>query len=506
MGKKLTEESFIKRSKVVHGDKYDYSKVKYQGNKEKVLIICPIHGEFEKGAGDHLTGQGCRICKGYIELNQQTFEQRANEKHENLYDYSLSEVRNKKEKVTIICGIHGQFNQLPGNHLSGQGCPKCGRINARENQKYTKDEFIKSVKDKFQNKYDYSKVLYVNSQTKVEIVCPIHGPFKMKPNSHFNGQGCPKCGRIKATLNIRLDYLEFISRARTIHSKKYNYIESSYTDYTTKMDIECDTHGIFSQKPHSHISMKTGCPECGIIKAAENNKITASEFVSRFRRVHGDVYDYFPDTIIGATEKMKINCCKHGEFYQTPTIHQKGGGCSSCAYEKLGSVRKISLKEFLEKSIEIHGKKYNYSNVIWENQHSKIKIECKKHGLFIQTPRNHVRGSGCPNCNASRGEAAIRLVLEEIGVEFNQQQIFIGLRDKKNLKCDFYLPEFNLVIEYNGIQHYKSMQLWGGDVAFEQGRRRDRIKEEFCKNNSIGFEVIKYDEDIKDRLDEILGL
>lgn len=506
MRKKLSNESFIEQSKVVHEDKYDYSKVVYRGNKEKVIIICPIHGEFEKIAGDHLSGQGCRVCKGYVKLNKQSFESRAIEKHGLQYDYSLSEIRSKKDKITIICRVHGPFNQLPGNHMGGQGCPKCGRENAREKQKYTKEEFINTVKDLYKDKYDYSQIIYVNSQTKIEIICPIHGSFKMKPNSHYNGQGCSKCGRIKAIEKIKLDYDEFIYRATKIHENAYKYIKRSYINYTTKMTIECKIHGKFNQIPHSHISMKAGCPKCGINKAAENNKISISEFISRFRKVHGDLYEYYPETILGATEKMKINCIKHGDFHQTPTIHQKGGGCSSCAYEKNGREKKITLQEFLDKAKAIHGLKYDYSHVFWDNQHSKIEIGCIKHGLFNQTPRNHLRGSGCPFCNSSKGEEIIRIVLAELGVRFNEQQIFEGLKDKRSLKCDFYLPDFNLVLEYNGIQHYKSMQLWGGEEAFKQGKKRDKIKEEFCRKNSIGFEVIKYDQDIRDRLDEILGL
>ena len=272
------------------------------------------------------------------------------------------------------------------------------------------------------------------------------------------------------------------------------------------MNMICEKHGVFSQKPHSHITSETGCPECGVIKAAESNRISSNEFISRFREVHGDEYEYYEETITGATDKMKIKCSKHGDFFQTPTLHQNGCGCSICGYEKNAEATRIDYHDFILRAIKAHGNEYDYSKVDWVDMHTKINIICKKHGVFLQTPRSHMRGHGCTTCNASRGEKTIKLYLEKFDIDYTQQQKFKGLKDKGPLKCDFYLPDYNLVIEFNGQQHYHPIEQWGGIKAFEQNKKRDKIKEDFCNENLIGFEVIKYDEDITDRLEEILGL
>jgi hypothetical protein len=125
---KKTTKEFIADAIEVHGNKYDYSKVNYESNSKKVVIICKEHGEFLKTPQVHIKGQGCRICNGYVALTQQSFIERSQNKHGELYDYSKTEVISKNDKVVIICNIHGVFEQLPGNHIKGQGCPSCAQI------------------------------------------------------------------------------------------------------------------------------------------------------------------------------------------------------------------------------------------------------------------------------------------------------------------------------------------------------------------------------------------
>jgi very-short-patch-repair endonuclease len=127
----LTKEEFIKKSKKVHGDKYDYSKVKYNGNKTNVIIICKIHGEFLQKPNGHLSGNGCTKCAIIInsDRNRKSLEQfiiEATQVHGNKYDYSKVEYLNTREKIIIICKIHGEFLQSPEDHThSKAGCPRC---------------------------------------------------------------------------------------------------------------------------------------------------------------------------------------------------------------------------------------------------------------------------------------------------------------------------------------------------------------------------------------------
>ena len=196
MGKKLTTEQFIEKARLVHGDKYDYSKTFYNKMKENVCIICPEHGEFWQQPRHHLSGSNCPICNPYHSLDLDAFLQKSREVHGDKYDYSKVMFKGNRTKVCIICPIHGEFWQLPPNHMRGSGCPFC----ADEKQRDTKEEFISKATKIHGDRYDYSKVKYVNSQTKVCIVCKEHGEFWQKANDHVQGRGCPICSHMRPSI------------------------------------------------------------------------------------------------------------------------------------------------------------------------------------------------------------------------------------------------------------------------------------------------------------------
>ena len=198
MAKKMTQQEFIERAKEIHGDKYDYSKVEYKNSSTKVCIICPEHGEFWQVPNSHLNGNGCRKCKydEYKEKRSKTFEEfvnQAKEVHGDKYDYSKVEYKNNHTKVCIICPEHGEFWQTPKNHLNSQGCMKCKLKEQGKRLKYTTEKFIEKAKQVHGDIYDYSKVNYVDSKTKVCIICHKHGEFWQTPNNHLHGHGCKKC-------------------------------------------------------------------------------------------------------------------------------------------------------------------------------------------------------------------------------------------------------------------------------------------------------------------------
>jgi hypothetical protein len=194
--KKKTTEEFIAQAKLIHGDKYDYSLSKYNGKDKKVLIICPIHGEFEQPANSHLMGRDCKYCKNNIKLDNQTFIKKSKEVHGNKYDYSLVDYINARTKINLICKEHGVFTIRPTNHLSGVGCRKCSTKKNALKLKKNKTVFINELKSVHGNKYDYSLVDYINSDTKIKIICPIHGEFHQIANDHRIGKSCSKCSLI----------------------------------------------------------------------------------------------------------------------------------------------------------------------------------------------------------------------------------------------------------------------------------------------------------------------
>jgi hypothetical protein len=495
MPAKKTTKEFISEAQKIFGAKYDYSKVVYKNSRDKVIIICPKHGEFLKAPQKHLTGQGCRVCSGYIKLDQKSFESRAKETHGDKYNYTKSVVKEKNDKVVIICKLHGEFRQLPGNHISGQGCPECGKLSRGASQRYSLKQFLFSVKRVHGNKYDYSKVKYFNSQTKIEVICPTHGSFMMKANSHANGQGCSVCGRIEANKNIALTYSEFLGRAAKTHGSRYIYDENSYKDFTTKMRIECSEHGWFKQKPHSHISMRTGCPKCGILQAAKSNEKGWGSVLNMFKEVHDDRYSYDESTYTDVSSKMKIKCYVHGWFSQKPYQHYSGSGCNKCAIIEVHEKQKIDFKEFKNRSQLKHGSRYNYSEGEYIDIFTPVKISCDKHGVFYQKPRDHYRGSGCPKCQSSRGENSVRLILQRLGIKFKEQKTFEGLKYRSKLKCDFYIPSSKTVIEYNGLQHYEPISVFGGLKGLQETQKRDVIKYDYLARNNIKLIIVRYDKD-----------
>lgn len=495
MPERKTLEQFINDANNVHGNKYDYSKAIYQNSRKKVTIVCKAHGEFSKSPETHLAGQGCKICNGYITLTQQSFIEEANVVHGLLYDYSNTIFISKKEKVKIICKTHGEFEQLPSSHIKGHGCNKCAQLARTQSQRYTTKEFIDSVTKTHNSKYNYSKVIYHNSQTKVEIICPTHGTFKMKPNSHFNGQGCPKCGRISANKNIVLDYSIFLERAEQVHNNRYAYQEESYTNYTTKINIYCSEHGYFKQTPHSHISMKAGCPKCGNLRGSKLIQKSWDIVHDLFLVTHGDKYEYNKDSFVNVSKKIKIKCKEHGWFFQKPYSHYGGSGCIKCGVEEAHESQKIDFEEFVKRSTDRHGNIFRYNESSFIDIFTSMEIECSKHGVFNQKPRDHYRGSACPKCLSSRGETQVRLILEKQNIKFEEQKKFEDLIHKNKLRCDFYLPDFDTVIEYNGLQHYEPIPVFGGIIGLMQTQKRDLIKYNYLEVNKINLIIVRFDND-----------
>jgi hypothetical protein len=192
--RKLDTESVIKRAKAVHNNKYDYSLLSYNSQEDKVKIICPVHGVFEQKLSNHLQGQGCPVCAGTIKKTTEQFIIEARTIHGDKYDYSLVEYKGNKSKVIISCPIHGLFAQAPISHLTSCGCPMCAHENAKKSRFCSKEHFVRKARAIHGDKYDYSKVQYINSYTPVTIICPIHGEFERLPMRHIEAHaGCPQC-------------------------------------------------------------------------------------------------------------------------------------------------------------------------------------------------------------------------------------------------------------------------------------------------------------------------
>jgi len=282
---------------------------------------------------------------------------------------------------------------------------------------------------------------------------------------------------------------QFIEESNEIHQNKYNYDIFEYINAHTKSNIICNEHGIFSQAPHEHLKGH-GCSKC-----TKNYQYNTKDFIETSQIIHSKKYDYSLVEYKTTNFKIKIICKKHGIFEQTPNSHLMGKGCAMCYGNK-----KRNINQFIDKSIKTHGKKYNYSLVEYKNNKTKVKITCQKHGIFEQTPHMHLYGQGCPICKESLGENKIRVFLEKNNFIYMFQKTFDDCRYKQQLQFDFYLPKYNMCIEYDGIQHFEPIGYFGGEKSFKTQKEKDNIKNIYCKENNIKLLRISYKDNINKKL------
>lgn len=402
MTRRYTTAEFIAKAKLVHGNKYDYSRVQYVDSVTPVCIICPEHGSFMQRPAQHLMGNGCSTC-GYDRVcatlsdTQEAFLEKARKTHGDKYDYSLVNYQGSDKKVTIICPEHGAFLQTPHMHISGRQCPICGRNQSDENRKKGLDYFLQQAHEIHGDRYDYSKVDLIRRNHKVCIICREHGEFWQTPDNHVNShQGCPKCARALVGQKNTKSTEWFLERARSIHGDKYDYSESNYVSARTKLCIICHEiddggheHGPFWMEPTQHLNNREGCPKCG------HPRHTTEWFSQEAKKKHGEVYDYSQTEYINNNTKLTVICKDHGPFEIFPNSHLRGAGCPKCAG------RNLTTEEFIELARLVHGTRYDYSRVQYKNKTSIVRIICQEHGEFSQVSYRHLRGTGCPLCGAS---------------------------------------------------------------------------------------------------------
>ena len=295
-------------------------------------------------------------------------------------------------------------------------------------KKLDRYEFIWKAIQKHGYRYDYRKVNYINNKTKVCIICPEHGEFWQTPDSHLRGNGCSKCGRIICGNVLTLAIEDFVQKAKEIHGYKYDYSKVEYKGVKTKVCIVCPEHGEFWQTPDNHINQKQGCPICG------------------------------------------------------------------------GS-KKLVKNDFIDKAKEIHGNKYDYSKVDYINNKTKVCIVCPEHGEFWQKPNDHLNGNGCPKCTESKLECLIRKKLEYNNISFIYEYKPLFLKtDNGQQSIDFYLPDYNIGIECQGIQHFKPIKWFGGENKYFYTISMDKRKKKLCDKENVMLLYYVFDENYSDNV------
>lgn len=232
------------------------------------------------------------------------------------------------------------------------------------------------------------------------------------------------------------------------------------------------------------------------------------DLIDRANKVHNNKYDYsLIKKHISMHDYQDIICPKHGIFKVALHWHiNKGRGCPRCALD----YRRDSKDDFIGKANKIHNNKYDYSNVNYINSRTKVEIICTKHGSFLQKPCDHLNlKQGCPVCKESKGESLVASILQSYNIDFVRQKSFSDLKHKKLLYYDFYLPELNMCIEYDGEQHFKPILYWGDEQAFKELQFKDKLKNEYCKINNIPLLRLTYkdsDNDVKNKILKFLSI
>lgn len=421
--------------------------------------------------------------------------------HGDKYDYSKVEYIAYNQKVCIICQQHGEFWQTPEAHLKGKICPKC---TVMTRPRLSLDEVLKRFYNAHGNKYDYSKVVYVTKDTDVEIICKKHGSFWQTPDTHWRGGNCPECNKENRKNRIYSKRCEgrvhttdsFIEVANKLHNNFYDYSKVIYRKGRDKITIICPIHGEFQQTARKHLEGH-GCKKCAIEKTKNKTAHRSKTwFINNAKLVHGNKYDYSELKYIDFNTKVELKCELHGLFTQLPRVHLLGCGCPKCGIDSRVKLQSKSTKEFIDQAKLRHGDIYDYSLVEYVNSKTPITIICKQHGPFNQTPYKHLSGEGCGKCTR---KSQYRLLTRLESVFTNEQftweysSNWLGRQ-----RIDICIEKYKIAIEYDGEQHYRAVDHFGGIVGYERTVNRDLLKNKKCKENGFTLFRIRYDYTEKD--------
>lgn len=298
----------------------------------------------------------------------------------------------------------------------------------------------------------------------------------------------------------------------------FDYSEVVYKDFLTPVEIICNKHRCkFVSTPVNHLnSIAGGCPECiheNRLELGKKNIKSKQYYINLAKEVHGDKYDYSDFEYVSANKKGKIYCKKHKTYFEMSFITHvlSKQGCPTCAAERRKVSCLLAQDEFIKRAVALHGDAYDYSLVEYKGMHKHVTLKCNTCGkTFKQNPQSHLNGHGCSSCIASRGEKAVEKWLKDHNINYETQKRFKNCKNKKPLPFDFYLPKYNICIEFQGEQHYiESFRIDMKDPAkrLKEQQKRDQIKRDFCKDNKIKLLEIRGWNKVFDFLDrELLPL
>lgn len=278
----------------------------------------------------------------------------------------------------------------------------------------------------------------------------------------------------------------FIERCNLKHDNKYIYDKTIYTKSHDNVVVTCPIHGEFTIKAYAHLQGK-GCKQCAIEQKARNRQSNTEQFIKQSKEIHGETFYIYDKTKYGKNNKEEviITCPYHGDFRVTPNNHLSNKiGCPKCSNEFKAAKMATPFHIFVEKANKVHNNKYEYKQSTYKNLKTPIIATCPIHGDFKVYPNNHLRGQGCHKCNQSKLELIVESFLIENNIKFESQKRFEWLG---KMSLDFYLPDYNVAIECQGIQHFEPIYIFGGESKFKQTVERDIKKKNYVNNIILNY-------------------
>lgn len=370
------------------------------------------------------------------------------------------------------------------------------------------ENFIQRAREIHGDKYDYSKCTYVNAMTKMPIICPEHGEFMQCHAKHvLTGRACPACGMRKCAEGISVPFEEFVRRAREKHGDKFQYIQESYKNMQSKLQLICQTHGEVQMTGICHCLSKTGCPKCRHVSFIISKTRKYDEFIMLAKEKHNNKYDYSKVTgYKNGSSKICIICLIHGDFIQTVEKHLSGG-CRKCADDLHASKSRKTVEEFIEDAKMIWGDIYDYSLINYKTRHDKITIICKIHGEFEKYSGDHISRNNPQGCQKCRPKKHSKISIDWL----NYMKVYdnVDIQHNGNITnngehriqssfyhSDGYCKETNTIYEFHGSYWHGDPNMFSperlnatNNKSFGELYQNTLKKIKHCKNE--GYNVVE---------------
>ena len=366
-------------------------------------------------------------------------------------------------------------------------------------RKKTHEEYVAELAIKNPNIEVIGK--YLGDKIKIEHHCLIHGIYwYAMPSNVLRGKGCKICQKEKFHNSRTKTHREYVEKLKQLNP---NIIAiEDYIDSKTSILHKCLIDGYEWNARPSNILSGRGCPKCSKEKQIKQQIKDHNQYVNEILKINPniEVLEKYSGANIPIFHKCKIHNVK---WKTIPTSILRGSGCYKCGMERsIKSKRKTHLQyvkevKQLNCNIKVLDQYINDSTIILH----KCLIDGHE---WLAKPNNILNGYGCPKCNESKGEKQIASLLDSKYVAYERQKKFKDCCDINPLPFDFYLPDYNMAIEYDGLQHFKPIKHFGGNKAFEYTFKHDKIKNEYCKNNGISLLRIPYYKNVEEELNNFL--